>query len=542
MKQRSLLLVALTLLFCFGVVLATGAAQPTAKDLVIASINNFNLGIDKSFYEKCRDVTKITVTEFDGSLTQALGQVKGSETEFISELDAVNNAIKVNYTTNISGNPHSGDIYLAEDKLIFTKDLFFLLRELGLDAFKDNPAQLEQCPAYLYLSEKQLQGIWEQMVSYQNQQLPQEYKDLMLFLVEAIPDEYFSLSTGKVTLTLDQNGMEEVIYNLVTKVKDEKERAADLVINLNRYSYEQMGMDLAQMRQQIITGIDTMPDVSREQITIFSSYVTIKDFTYEASLLPGGPKNFKMDLGFNAPDNSVTGQFTAVVDTAGTQGNMEGAYDISGNLNILTGPQVDFALTAAYKYRDDAADSDMTLKAAAKDNTSGELLLNLGATAKSTTTVEDSLVVSVPQLTDANSADLEVMFPELGQSLAPPVVETSPVAEQDHLQLLVNGSAIETDVTPAFGEGGLILPARAVLEALDCGVEWAEPNEVHVTCGDKTILLTIDSLNYQVNGLEKALSAPAYLEAGRTMIPESFLAEELGASVGLVNNAVVITK
>ncbi|OPX88498.1 MAG: hypothetical protein A4E53_01927 [Pelotomaculum sp. PtaB.Bin104] len=537
MSRKSLFKVVLTLFLCFSVVLATDAAQPTAKDLVLASINSFNLGIDKGFYEKSQDVTNITVTEFDGSLTKELGQVKGSSTEFISQLDASNNAIKINYTTNVSGSEHSGDFYLKDDKIIFTKDIFLLLKEFGLDVFEDNPALLEQSPEYLYLSNGQLNSVWEQMLSYQNQELPQEYKDLLLFLVEAIPDEYFSLSNGKVTLKLDQNGLEDVIYNLLVKIKNEKERAADLVINLNKYSYEQMGMDPEQMKQDIIAGIDSMPVISREDIKLVSTFVTVKEFTYEASLMPGGPKNFKMDLGFKAPNGSASGQLAVVFDGAGTQENMKGSYSISGNFNDINGPKVDFSMTGLYNYKSEVADSDITIKATAKDNNTGELLLNLGATAKSTTKVDHSLVVSVPELNASNSADLAVLLPELQQVLEPPVVGAA------DLQLVVNGNVISTDVKPAIiGSGQLVVPARAVLEALGCNVEWIEPNEVHIKSGDKTILIIIDSKNYQVNGQEKALSTPAYLEADRTMIPASFLVDELGTRIKLVNGAVVITK
>ncbi|MDD4169192.1 MAG: copper amine oxidase N-terminal domain-containing protein, partial [Desulfotomaculaceae bacterium] len=505
MSRKTLFNAALALVLCFSVVFAAYAAQPTAKDLVIAGINNFNLGFDKGFYEKTRDVTNLTITEFDGSLTKELGQVKGSSTEFISQLDASNNAIKVSYTTDATGSRHSGDLYLTNDQIIFTKDVFLLLKEFGLDAFEDNPALLEQSPEYLYLSNEQLKSTWEQMLSYQNQELPQEYKDFLLFLVEAIPDEYFSLSTSKVMMTLDQDGLEDVIYNLLTKIKNEKERAADLVINLNKYSYEQIGINPEQMRQELIDGINKMPVVSREQIKLVGSYVEVKDFTYEAALLPGGPKSFKLDLGFKAPDGSVTGQFAAAVDTAGTQENIKGSYDISGNFNNINGPRVDFSMIASYNYKSEIADSDIIIKAVAKDNTTGELLLNLGATAKSTTNVDYSLAFDVPQLNASNSADLAVLFPELQSALAPAVVDWA------NLQLVVNGNTIETDVKPALlGSGQLVVPARAVLEALGCSVEWIEPNEVHVNCGDKTILIIIDSTNYQVNGQEKALSTPAY--------------------------------
>ncbi|MDD4238811.1 MAG: hypothetical protein PHT62_09695 [Desulfotomaculaceae bacterium] len=47
---------------------------------------------------------------------------------------------------------------------------------------------------------------------------------------------------------------------------------------------------------------------------------------------------------------------------------------------------------------------------------------------------------------------------------------------------------------------------------------------------------------HKANELEKTLSVPAYLEAGYTMITVSFIVEELGGEIELVNGAVVITK
>lgn len=90
--------------------------------------------------------------------------------------------------------------------------------------------------------------------------------------------------------------------------------------------------------------------------------------------------------------------------------------------------------------------------------------------------------------------------------------------------------------------GHIMVPARAVLEALGCEVRWDEPDEVRITAGDKIISIFINESNYNANGLEKALGVPAYLEAGYTMIPVSFIAEELGAGIELVNGTVVITK
>lgn len=57
MKRKILLYVVLSLVLSFGVVLATYAAQPTAKDLVLLGIKNFDTGINKAFYEKRVKIT-----------------------------------------------------------------------------------------------------------------------------------------------------------------------------------------------------------------------------------------------------------------------------------------------------------------------------------------------------------------------------------------------------------------------------------------------------------------------------------------------------
>lgn len=549
MSRKALLYAAMALVLCFGVVLATDAAQPIAKDLVLTSIKNFDMGIDKGFYEKSQDETNIQITEFDGSLTKDLDYVKGASINFLSQLDASNNAIKISYATEIKGSQYSGDIYLKDDKVIFTKDIFSLLEEFGLDLSKDNPALLEQSPDYLYLSEKQLKSVWEQMTSYQNQQLPEEYKELLLFLVEAIPDQYFSVSATKVALKLDQDGLENVLYNLLTKVRDEKERAADIIVQLNRYSFEQMGMTPDQMKEELISAIDTMPVISREQIKLVGSFVEVKDISYEAALLPGGQRNFNMDLGFKAPDGSAGG-FAFGVDSVGTKDNLEGSYSASGGFNALEGPQFDFSFDCLYRYEGEVAYSDTTVKAAAKDNSTGESLLNFGATANSISKVDQELVVNVPELDAANSADILLLYPELEQILAPPTaveehgnVGVEPPLEEPGLKIVVNENALETAVNPSIKDNEQIMvPARAVLEALGCTVKWVDPNEVHITAGDNIILVVINESSYTANGLEKALSVPAYLEAGYTMIPASFIIEELGAGIELVEGAVIITK
>jgi hypothetical protein len=279
MSRKILLLAALALVLCFSIVFTSSAALPTAKDLVIANITNLELGVDKGFYEKSQDDTIVKLTEFDGSLFKELDLAKGDSVNFLSQLDSSNNVIKINFTTDIRGNKQNGSFYLKDDKIIFTKGIFLVLKDLGIGTFEEEPALLEQIPEYMYLSDEQLKSVWEQMTSYQNQQLPEEYKEILLFVFEAIPEQYVSLSSGKVTLKLDQEGMEDVIYNLLTKVKDEKERVAGLIVSLFKYNLEQMEMTPEQMKQDIISEIDRMPAVTSEQMVLLRIIVLVKDFT-----------------------------------------------------------------------------------------------------------------------------------------------------------------------------------------------------------------------------------------------------------------------
>ncbi|TYO94445.1 copper amine oxidase N-terminal domain-containing protein [Desulfallas thermosapovorans] len=540
MVRKNIFIVMLALVLCFTLAFAAEAAQPTAKDVLIENIGNFNLGVSKDYYEKSRDETTINITRFDGSLVKDLASLKGASIDLLTQMDATNNVIKISYTTDIKGNDHNGDIYLKDDKVILTRDFFALLRELGFDAFKENPALLEQSHEYLYLSNEQLKSVWEQMASYQNQQLPEEYKELLLFLVEAIPDQYFSQSGDKVTLQLDQDGVAEFIYNLLAKVKAEKERAAGIIVDLNKYSFEQLGTTPEQMKQEIISGFDSIPVIPLEQIKLFKNFVDVKDFTYEASLSPGGPRNFNVNLGFKAPDGSMNGQFVIAYQGTGIADNLQGTYNFLVDFNAQNGPQFNFALDCLFNYKGEAAYADTTFQVAARDNATGELLLDLGATAKSVTKVDQSLVVNAPVLNDGNSTDISSLIPDPAQDMPAP-----PVGEETGLQIVVDGNILTTGVPFSVKDNGdTMVPARAVLEVLGYGVKWIKPNEMQVTTGDKTISVFINENSYKVNGVDKTLSIPAYLEAGYTMIPVSLIADEnLATSIDLVNETtLMITK
>lgn len=96
----------------------------------------------------------------------------------------------------------------------------------------------------------------------------------------------------------------------------------------------------------------------------------------------------------------------------------------------------------------------------------------------------------------------------------------------------VNGVAKKLDAAPIIRQDRTMLPVRFVAENLGATVGWVEATSTAtLTCGDIEIKITIGAKTATVNGVEKPLDAPAFIENSRTYLPVRFVAEALGAAV-----------
>lgn len=90
----------------------------------------------------------------------------------------------------------------------------------------------------------------------------------------------------------------------------------------------------------------------------------------------------------------------------------------------------------------------------------------------------------------------------------------------------------EDDGKPEAQNNRIMVPLRAIAEALGADVEWiAERNEVVLVRAGVTITLPIGGSVAKVNGKEMALDAPCYAKNGRTLVPLRFVSEAFGQSV-----------
>ncbi|ACV62247.1 copper amine oxidase domain protein [Desulfofarcimen acetoxidans DSM 771] len=528
MKVKPFIIIFLSLLLCFSAVFSSSAALLSAKDLLIDKINNYKLPFNKDFYNKTSSDISLEINKFNGTVKEQAGDYTGSKIAFNVQLDEPNKAIKLNYDANIQKNSCKGDIYLTEDRIIFSKDIISLIKNFNIDELDSFPL-LEQGPDYLYMISGQLKPVWEQMQSYQSQKLPVEYQDFMLFIVEAIPDKYINQSSGEITIKLDQSGFEDVLYCLVTKVFNEKERFADIIYKINKYTFEAQGLNPEAARNLIISGFAEISPPTREEIHAIGSFLDVS-LLYSCSLQTYGTGNFEINMAIKAPDQSVKGSIDILSKSVTNKDNYDGSYLIKINFEDDKRKTLDGSVSGAFNYKASSATSDMKLDLTAKDNAAGEVYFDIGATIKSKDKINQALQIKVPELNTSNSINITDIMPAPGKT------------NQQVKDIFIDGKRIDCPVNPKIAEKGIMLPVRIISEALGYQVNWIEPNEISITGKNKVITLFVNQKTYTVNGQEKELEMAPYVENNSTMVLMDFISQELGVSINLSGGNLYIIK
>lgn len=100
------------------------------------------------------------------------------------------------------------------------------------------------------------------------------------------------------------------------------------------------------------------------------------------------------------------------------------------------------------------------------------------------------------------------------------------------IRVTVDGTPVVFDQPPVILDGRVMVPMRAIFEALGAKVHWEVGKQVVTAVKNKnTIIASIGSKQATVNGREQALDIPAQIINNRTMVPVRFISESLGAKV-----------
>ena len=114
------------------------------------------------------------------------------------------------------------------------------------------------------------------------------------------------------------------------------------------------------------------------------------------------------------------------------------------------------------------------------------------------------------------------------------------VSADDKITVMVDGTALTFDAEPYIEEGRVLVPFRAIAEALNMSVSWmADTRTVIAMRSDIGIVLQIDNVKAFVNKMqdgaavtnEVTLDVPARISQDRTYIPLRFFSENVGATV-----------
>ena len=121
------------------------------------------------------------------------------------------------------------------------------------------------------------------------------------------------------------------------------------------------------------------------------------------------------------------------------------------------------------------------------------------------------------------------------------VLQTTVQAASD-TTIYINGDRLVTD-QPAVTTGGrILLPLRAIFEALQAEVGYDAPTKtITAVKSGTTVILRLGSRTASVNGQSVTLDVPAQAVRGRTLVPVRFVSEAMGAQVDWQSNQVFIT-
>ncbi len=105
------------------------------------------------------------------------------------------------------------------------------------------------------------------------------------------------------------------------------------------------------------------------------------------------------------------------------------------------------------------------------------------------------------------------------------------IADSD-ITLTLDGKVIETDVAPVISNSRTMVPFRAVFEALNIEVNWSGAlRKVYATAGDTTVILTVDSEKMIVNDEIITLEVAPYILNDRVLVPVRAVCEALKCTV-----------
>jgi len=531
MKKKRILLL---LLPCF--ILYLGIACPvqakstlTAKQLLLGCLQNYSFSSPNGLFERSSGTAALVLKTLSGTLIsgdEALKYLNGSELKYDYKLNSPEKKIELNYNLVYNHRDYTGSLFIDNNKLILSTEVLSLLKDIDPDFKTDN---LTNIPKYVYFTGNEISEIWDSYTYREGQYLPPGFKDLLAFIIEAVPDKYFtaSLVNQKVTFSINQQGLCDVIFSFMQKTINEKERFASILADINSVFEPEANKE--KIKSEIIAGIDhsvskgDYPESPEKIQRELADIIDLEELKYEVSLLPAGQRKLVAAVNFGG-DSELTGRLTVNTDFTGGNENLNGTYNVSLSVRDDC-EKIDVAGQIEGQMRQTGNDikSDGSMKVNVKDTSKNTTLIDLNLEFSSEDKVDKNVRINIPVLTKSNSSDIDSLVNN--NSLKSPNNSTG-------IRVLVDGRPVAFDVAPYDKDGRTMVPVRNLAKALGCEVTWTKPDQVTICREDISITMYVDRQMYTVNGVEKQCEVPPFIKDGViVMVPLRTVAEELGYRV-----------
>ncbi|CAM3112488.1 stalk domain-containing protein [Paenibacillus lupini] len=116
------------------------------------------------------------------------------------------------------------------------------------------------------------------------------------------------------------------------------------------------------------------------------------------------------------------------------------------------------------------------------------------------------------------------------------------IPDQDPIFVEIDGTILQVDQPPVSINNRIMVPLRAIMEALGAELEWhAFTSSITAKKGDITIQLAVNNPIASVNGKKTTLDSPPTLVNNNTLVPARFISESLGGRVTWDENEKTVT-
>ena len=102
----------------------------------------------------------------------------------------------------------------------------------------------------------------------------------------------------------------------------------------------------------------------------------------------------------------------------------------------------------------------------------------------------------------------------------------------EQIKVIIDGEKLNSDTNPVFEDGRLLIPIRAVAEAMDFQIHWNNEEQIiNILKDNTTISLSIDSNIAYINNNAVEIDIPARIINNRTFVPIRLVSETLGTEI-----------